>query len=244
MNLPRSLTHTHIRPVCKVRQHGGLSHCPARQGNNPGTGIVEGVHPPLALLRLAVVPVVLTSRAQARYVVLGSAPREVKPEDSPSQAQPGSRCKDGRGSSRSQSNISFDGTTYLSIYKASVRSSAFVHLHMRQRASGLILSWLRTTGSLFNNMPSAPSPSAKFRWSRIASKAQCYQHLSSPLPLILPQTSFGNVVRVERQVSLLRAGSQAHGRCGFELKRLTAMDRVSTTGQEPYKPRSNRTCPI
>ncbi|KAI3400863.1 hypothetical protein diail_1552 [Diaporthe ilicicola] len=52
---------------------------------------------------------------KARYVVLGSAPGEVKPEDSPSQAQ----RKEGRGSSRSQSNISIDGTTYLSIYKAS-----------------------------------------------------------------------------------------------------------------------------
>lgn len=123
MNLPRLLTHTHIRPVCKVRQHGGLSHCPARQGNNPGTGIVEGVHQPLAFFRLAFVPVILTSREQVRYVVLGSAQREVKPEDSPSQAQSGGRCKDGRGS-RSQSNISFDGATYLSIYKASVRSTA------------------------------------------------------------------------------------------------------------------------
>ncbi|KAK2603035.1 hypothetical protein N8I77_009520 [Diaporthe amygdali] len=57
---------------------------------------------------------------KTRYVVLGSASqREVKPEDSPSQAQPGARGKDGRGTSRSQSNISFDGTTYLSIYKAS-----------------------------------------------------------------------------------------------------------------------------
>lgn len=124
MNLPRLLTHTHITPVCKVQQYGGLSHCPARQGNDPGTGIVEGVHPPLALFRHAFVPVILTSREQARYVVLGSAQREVKPEDSTSQAQPGARGKDGRGTSRSQSNISFDGTTYLSIYKASVRPPA------------------------------------------------------------------------------------------------------------------------
>lgn len=85
---------------------------------------MEGVHPPLAVFRLASVPVILTSREQARYVVLGSAQREVKPEDSPSQSQPGTRGKDGRGTSRSQSNISFDGTTYLSIYKASVRSPA------------------------------------------------------------------------------------------------------------------------
>lgn len=86
---------------------------------------MEGVHPPLAFFRLAFVPVVLTSREQARYVVLGTSQREVKPEDSPSQAQSCARGKDGRGTSRSQSNISFDGATYLSIYKASVRSSAW-----------------------------------------------------------------------------------------------------------------------
>lgn len=66
---------------------------------------------------------VLTPRKQLRYVVLGPQ-REFtagEPTATTQQGLQGVRYREGRGTSRSQTNISFDGGTYLSVYKGPVR---------------------------------------------------------------------------------------------------------------------------
>ncbi|KUI61060.1 hypothetical protein VP1G_08269 [Cytospora mali] len=53
---------------------------------------------------------------KVRYVVIGP-PREFNAGEASSQGLQGIRNREGRGTSRSQTNISFDGGTYLSVYK-------------------------------------------------------------------------------------------------------------------------------
>ena len=64
-----------------------------------------------------------------RYVVIGPQ-REPPSGESSSQGLPGIRSRDGRAASRSQTNITFDGTTYLSVYKGPVRVAILLHLHI------------------------------------------------------------------------------------------------------------------